>query len=78
MLVRGQLTAGHARALIGLENAEELARKAVAKGLSVREIEKLATQARPASDAQAPGGEGKGCGYAGAGRRSERRDVDCR
>jgi ParB family chromosome partitioning protein len=49
MLVEGTLSAGHARALIGLENAAELAQRAVAKGLSVREVERLATAAKPAS-----------------------------
>ncbi|AHM03451.1 Chromosome (plasmid) partitioning protein ParB / Stage 0 sporulation protein J [Roseibacterium elongatum DSM 19469] len=42
MLRDGRLSAGHARALITTENPVELARKAVAKGLSVREVEKLA------------------------------------
>ena len=37
---------GHARALIGLDNAAELAATAVARKLSVREVEKLARQAR--------------------------------
>lgn len=37
----GALTMGHARALIGNENAGELAKQAVAKKLSVREVEKL-------------------------------------
>lgn len=49
LLVEGALSAGHARALIGLENAQELARQAVEKGLSVREVEKLATAAKPAT-----------------------------
>jgi ParB family chromosome partitioning protein len=40
-LREGKLTAGHARALITSENAEELARKIIAKGLSVREAERL-------------------------------------
>jgi ParB family chromosome partitioning protein len=39
----GQLSAGHARALIGREDAEQLAGKAVAKGLTVRQIERLVT-----------------------------------
>ncbi|MBF0166256.1 MAG: ParB/RepB/Spo0J family partition protein [Alphaproteobacteria bacterium] len=38
----GTLSAGHARALLGAPNAEELAEKVVAKGLSVRQTEKLA------------------------------------
>lgn len=41
MIRDNQLTAGHARPLIGLENAETLAAKIVAKGLSVREVEQL-------------------------------------
>jgi len=42
MLISGQLTAGHARALITTENPLELAKTVVAKGLSVREVERLA------------------------------------
>lgn len=38
----GQLSMGHARALIGHENATELAKEAVRKGLSVREVERRA------------------------------------
>lgn len=41
-LETGQLDMGHARALIGRENAVELAQQAIAKKLSVREVEKLA------------------------------------
>ena len=44
MLRDGQLSAGHARALITTPNASELAREIVAKGLSVRDAEKLAAQ----------------------------------
>lgn len=47
MLREGKLSAGHARALITSENASELARKVVEKGLSVRETEKLAKGAAP-------------------------------
>jgi ParB family transcriptional regulator, chromosome partitioning protein len=42
MVRGGGLTAGHARALIGSPKAAELAAHIVAKGLSVRETEKLA------------------------------------
>lgn len=38
----GKLSAGAARAIITAENPSELAKKAVAQGLSVREIERLA------------------------------------
>ncbi|RYE38231.1 MAG: hypothetical protein EOP21_12560 [Hyphomicrobiales bacterium] len=37
----GKLSAGHARALIGSPKAAELAAQVVAKGLSVREVERL-------------------------------------
>lgn len=42
MLAAGQLTAGHARALVTTDNPSEIARHVVAKGLSVRETERLA------------------------------------
>ncbi|MFQ5774669.1 MAG: ParB/RepB/Spo0J family partition protein [Kiloniellaceae bacterium] len=42
MLRDGHLSAGHARALAGAERPEELARRIVAKGLSVRQAERLA------------------------------------
>ncbi len=47
LLREGQLSAGHARALITTDNASELARQVVAKGLSVRETELLAKGLRP-------------------------------
>lgn len=41
-LVReGTLSAGHARALVGLDNAETLAKQIVAKDLNVRQVEEL-------------------------------------
>ena len=46
MLTEGQLSAGHARALLNAEAPESLARKVVAKGLSVRETERLANEAK--------------------------------
>ncbi len=41
MVRRGVVTAGHARALVGVENATDLAAKIVASGLSVRATEDL-------------------------------------
>ncbi len=41
MINNGQLTMGHARCLIGLENAEELASKIIANDLNVRQTEEL-------------------------------------
>ncbi len=40
----GRLSAGHARALINAENAVDLARKIIERGLSVRETEELVRQ----------------------------------
>lgn len=45
MLDDGSLTAGHARALLGLADAERLALQIVVKGLNVRQAEALARQA---------------------------------
>ena len=40
----GQLTAGHARALIGRDDAEALARMIIERGLNVRAVESLVQQ----------------------------------
>ena len=45
----GALTMGHARALIGARDAESLADQVIARGLSVRDTEKLARGAKPAA-----------------------------
>lgn len=45
----GDLSAGHARALIGMENAEELAKKIVAESLSVRDVENLVRDSKSSS-----------------------------
>jgi len=44
MVEQGNLTAGHARALIGLQNAVEIAKKIIQKKLSVRQAEVIARQ----------------------------------
>jgi ParB family chromosome partitioning protein len=49
MVIEGAIEMGHARALIGAPDAERLARIVAEKGLSVRETEKLARDAKPAS-----------------------------
>lgn len=61
MVARGQLTAGHARAILSLDSEEgrlELAREILAKGLSVREAEARAGEgnAGPARKGPAPAG----------------------
>ncbi len=53
MVERGELSMGHARALIGSERASDLAAIAIARQLSVREVEKLVRQAaRPEAERQ--------------------------
>ena len=47
MLVRGDLTMGHARAIVSSDEPEVLARKIVDGGLSVRQAEQLAKHVRP-------------------------------
>jgi len=46
MVEDGRLSAGHARQLVGLDDAGELAARVVADGLSVRETERLAQRIR--------------------------------
>ncbi|CAN0468315.1 unnamed protein product, partial [Phaeothamnion confervicola] len=46
MIAEGKLSTGHARALINLPNAVALAEIIVAKGLSVRDAERLASRAK--------------------------------
>ncbi|NQW09740.1 MAG: ParB/RepB/Spo0J family partition protein [Alphaproteobacteria bacterium] len=52
LLDDGQLSAGHARALLGAENAEALAREVVTRKLNVRETERLVQRARDGVDAK--------------------------
>jgi ParB family chromosome partitioning protein len=40
----GELSAGHARALLALDDPEAAARKAIAEGLTVREVERLSQE----------------------------------
>ncbi|RJR30356.1 MAG: ParB/RepB/Spo0J family partition protein [Candidatus Latescibacterota bacterium] len=68
LIVAGRLTAGHARALLGIEGAAaqiEWARRIVSESLTVREIERTA-----------PGKPGKKRGRAGARRDPELRAVE--
>ncbi|MDH3580997.1 MAG: ParB/RepB/Spo0J family partition protein [Hyphomicrobiales bacterium] len=44
LVEQGALSAGHARALVGRSDAEALARKIVARGLNVRDVEALVQQ----------------------------------
>jgi ParB family chromosome partitioning protein len=53
LMDQGSLTIGHARALIGRDDALHLAEIAVAEGLSVRDIETLARKSTPKPNAPA-------------------------
>ena len=51
----GKLSTGHARALITVPNAVELARRVIEKNLSVREVEELVRrQSEPKAEKSAP------------------------
>jgi ParB family chromosome partitioning protein len=58
-LVAGELSMGHARALLAADDPEAIGRQIVARGLSVRETEALIKKARTRSDAAGRGGGGK-------------------
>ena len=45
-MVSGALSMGHARALLGADQVESLADQVIARGLSVRETEKLTREAK--------------------------------
>ena len=50
----GRLSAGHARALLGVRNPEALARRAVEQNLTVRAVERLAQRDMEAGEGGAP------------------------
>jgi ParB family chromosome partitioning protein len=55
MVEQGELSAGHARALIGVGNAETIAKEVIKQGLNVRQTEKLISAGKPgAKPAPAP------------------------
>lgn len=49
LLNNGKISSGHARALVGLEDAEKLAQKIVAEGLNVRQVEELVAKLKNSS-----------------------------
>jgi ParB family chromosome partitioning protein len=46
LLINGDLTAGHARALLNLDDPDKLAKRIVTQGLNVRQTERLVKQAK--------------------------------
>ncbi len=59
LLVDGRIDMGHARALVGAPDAERLATEVVAKGLSVRETERLARSAKGTEGKSGSGSSGR-------------------
>jgi ParB family chromosome partitioning protein len=55
MLLRSDISMGHARAIATREDAEDLAREIVAKGLSVRQAEDLAKRGKRTGDSGSSG-----------------------
>src|SRR5262249_3057960 len=53
LVMAGQLSAGHARILVGLANQEELATQIIDRGYNVRQVEAIA-QERAGSPARSP------------------------
>ena len=53
-VINGSLSSGHARALITAPNASDLARVVIARGLSVRQTEKLVKEPKAPSKERAP------------------------
>jgi len=60
LLADGKIDMGHARALIGVPDVERLAAEVVARGLSVRETERLAKAAKDDGTSSGHGGGGGG------------------
>ncbi|WP_296613764.1 ParB/RepB/Spo0J family partition protein [Sphingomonas sp.] len=60
LLTDGKIDMGHARALIGVPDVERLAAEVVARGLSVRETERLAKVAKDDGASSGHGGGGSG------------------
>lgn len=54
LVEEAKLSMGHARALVGVENAEALAEQAVERQLSVREVERLARKVPAGTNAATP------------------------
>ncbi|WP_395696981.1 ParB/RepB/Spo0J family partition protein [Methylocella sp.] len=69
LLAEGLLSAGHARALLGVENPERLAERILADNLSVREVERIAQE-------EAAQAEAAKTGEAAPARASARREKD--
>jgi ParB family transcriptional regulator, chromosome partitioning protein len=66
LLDEGQITAGHARTLIGCDDAESLATQIIARGLNVRQAERLVQEAKSGAEGAAKKPKSKSAGDAPA------------
>jgi ParB family chromosome partitioning protein len=60
---KGDISSGHARALVAIDDADrqmEIFRKTVGRGLSVRDVERLAREKKGAKGGRRPAGRGTG------------------
>ena len=55
LLANGSLSAGHARALLALDHPEEVARRIVEQGLTVRDVERLSQEGTTKAASSKPG-----------------------
>ena len=62
LVKEGRLSAGHARALVGLENAEALAERIITKDLNVRQVEELVAKQKEGKKETAAKAENKNLG----------------
>jgi ParB family transcriptional regulator, chromosome partitioning protein len=53
-VVEGSISAGHARALLSVENPEKIARQIIDEGLTVRDVERLVQERSPAENKSKP------------------------
>jgi ParB family transcriptional regulator, chromosome partitioning protein len=67
LLREGKLTSGHGRALVGRDDAVELAQQIVAKDLTVRDVESVVQDVAPPLPGRTPLGTGGGGGGSGGG-----------
>ena len=77
MVRTGSLSAGHARALVGREDAEQVARDIVDKGLNVREVEALVSDRKTGEKSAAPRAATPGLAKDADTKAAEREMADC-
>ena len=77
MVRGGELSAGHARALVGREDAEQVAKDIVTKGMNVREVEALVQDRKGGGQSSAPRAATPGLQKDADTKAAEREIADC-